>query len=248
MIISQRKLVILSLALYWASLIFLAHIPIPESVRSAHVSDKSLHFLAYLVLTFLLWFSMKPQQKVNWRKFPVWIVLVGLTAYGAIDEVIQSYVGRTCDIFDIAANLSGIIFGLLLLTFLTFRPAALFVSGIVIFAIANVAKANLAEKFPISYGVFHFFAYGVFSIFWLLNMNLVFRRNLSKYSHFILAAGIPIIFLLFVRILSFYLGRDIGTEDIVVPIAAILLVTGANYLRTFILNHNKSLSTPPMTD
>jgi VanZ family protein len=232
-IFEQRKIIIISLAIYWASLIFFAHIPIPESVRSANVSDKSLHFLAYLVLTFLLWFSIKPQQKVNWGKFPVWIILVGLTIYGSIDEIIQSFVGRTCDVFDISANLSGIIFGLLLLTFLTFRPAALFISGIVIFAIANIAKANLAEKFPISYGVFHFFAYGIFTIFWLLNLDLIFRSTLSKLLHLVLAGGIPIIFLLFVRIVSLFLGKDIGSEDIIVPIAAILIVTGANYLRTF---------------
>jgi VanZ family protein len=236
-IFGQRKIIIISLALYWASLIFLAHIPIPESVRSAHVSDKSLHFLAYLVLTFLLWFSIKPQQKVNWGKFTVWIILVGLTAYGAIDEVIQSFVGRTCDIFDISANLSGIIFGLLLLTFLTFRPAALFISGIVIFAVANIAKTNLAEKFPFAYGIFHFFAYGIFTTFWLLNMNLIFRRDLSQFYHIILATGIPISFLIVVRIISFYLGRNFGAEDIIIPLAAIVFVTGVNYLRT-IFNKN----------
>jgi VanZ family protein len=241
-IFGQRKIIIIFLALYWVSLIFLAHIPIPESVRRANVSDKSLHFLAYLVLTFLLWFSIKPQQKVNWGEFPVWIILVGLTAYGAIDEVIQSFVGRTCDIFDISANLSGIVFGLLLLTFLSFRPAALFISGIVIFAVANIAKTNLSEKFPFAYGIFHFFAYGIFTIFWLLNMNLVFRRNLSKFFHFVLAASIPIIFLLFVRIVSFYLGRNFSVEDIIVPLAAIVLVTGANYLRTFF---NKNIQNNP---
>ena len=50
----RRKLTVIVLALYWPSLFILAHIPIPKVVREADVSDKSLHFLAYLLLTFLL--------------------------------------------------------------------------------------------------------------------------------------------------------------------------------------------------
>ena len=173
MAIPQRKLALLTLALYWPALIVFAHIPVPESIRSAHVSDKCLHFLAYLVLTFLVWFSINPKEKVKWRKIHVWLIFLGLTAYGAIDEVIQGFIGRSCDAMDLTANVSGILFSLLLLTFLSFQQAALLISGIVIFGIANVAKTNLAETFPVAYGVFHFFAYTIFTVFWFLNMNRI---------------------------------------------------------------------------
>jgi len=233
--IPQRKLAILTLVLYWPALIVLAHIPIPASVRSAHVSDKSLHFLAYLVLTFLLWFSLKPKDKVKWGKFKVWGVLFGLTAYGAIDEIIQSHIGRTCDIMDLAANVAGIFFCLLLLTFLSFIPAALLISGIVIFGIANVAKTNLAESFPIVYSVFHFVAYSIFTSFWIFYMNNNLPRRYKKLKWLILAVGIPLCFLVAVRISSFYLGRGIDQKDFIFPIAAILTVITARYLRLFIM-------------
>lgn len=229
----QRKISIITLALYWPALIVFAHVPVPASVRSAQVSDKCLHFLAYLVLAFLVWFSIEPKEKVKWRKIHVWLILLGLTAYGAIDEIIQSFVGRSCDAMDIAANVSGIFFSLLLLTFLSFLPAGFLVSGVVIFGIANVAKTNLAETFPVAYGIFHFFAYAIFTLFWLSNMNLLFPKKQGKFQWLIMAGGIPVCFLIIVRISSYLLGRGINSEDIIFPVAAIIIVAVAGYLKVF---------------
>ena len=228
--IPQRKMALFTLAIYWPALLVFAHVPVPQSVRNAHVSDKCLHFLAYLVLTFLVWFSIKPRTKVNWRKIHVWLIFIGLTAYGGIDEIVQGYIGRSCDIMDLATNVTGILFGLLLLTFLSFLPAALLISGIVIFGIANVAKTNLAETFPLAYGVFYFFAYSIFTTFWIFNMDSIFSKKLAKLKWLITAAGFPICFLIIVRISSFLLGKVINTEDIIVPVAAILLITSVSLL------------------
>ena len=227
---SQRKISLISLALYWPMLLVFAHIPVPDSVRSADVSDKSLHYLAYLVLTFLLWFSIKPHEKVNWRKITVWLILMSLTAYGLIDEIIQSFIGRSCDIMDVVANLSGIFFALFMLTFLSFVPAALIVASIVIFIMANVARVNLAEVFPIAYGLFDLLAYSIFTVFWLLNINLLFLQKYNKFKWLLIAVGIPICFLIIVKLSSFLLGRAIDLEDIILPIAAIITVVMVGYL------------------
>ena len=82
----QRKITVLVLALYWPALFISAHIPIPRVVREANVSDKGLHFLAYLVLTFLLWFAVLGNQKVNWRKAAAWWMLLFIIGYGVVDE------------------------------------------------------------------------------------------------------------------------------------------------------------------
>ena len=238
----QRRVSIISLVLYWPMLLVFAHIPIPESVRSANVSDKSLHFLAYLVLTFLLWFSIKPQEKVNWRKIPVWFVLFGLILYGVADEIVQSHIGRSCDPMDVVANFSGIFFCLLLLTFLTFLPAALLIAGIVIFGMANVSRTNLAEIFPVAYGVFDLLAYTIFTVFWLLNMNLFFQKKPAKLQRLILAVSMPVSFLLIVRIFSIMLGRETSAEDIIIPAVTIFVVTAADYVR--IVFWNKAEKSP----
>ncbi|MBN2588955.1 MAG: VanZ family protein [Sedimentisphaerales bacterium] len=238
--IPQRKLALLTLALYWPALIVFAHIPVPASVRGANVSDKSLHFQAYLVLAFLVWFSIKPQEKVNWRKLPVWLIFFCLTAYGAIDEVIQGQIGRSCDAMDLATNFVSILFSLLLLTFLSFLPAALLISGIVIFGISNVAKTDLTELFPLAYGVFYFFAYSIFTSFWILNMDLIFTKKPEKLKWLIIAVGMPICFLLMVRFSSFLLGRVSNLEYFIIPITAIITIAAARYLLVVVTKRTKS--------
>ena len=233
MVISQRKTAIFALVLYWPALIFFAHVHVPESVREAHVSDKGLHFLAYLVLTFLLWFSIKPNEKVRWHKAAAWVLLFCITAYGAGDEVVQSFVGRSRDALDIAANLSGAVFCLLLLTFSTFMPAALTISGIVIFGMANIAKTDLAEVLPTLYAIFSLFAYAIFTLFWLLNIEELFVKKLSKGKWLVLGAGVPLIFMLIVRVSSLLLNRDFSALDIIIPVAAIMIVCGAGFLKLF---------------
>lgn len=238
----QRTISIISLALYWPVLLVFAHIPVPESVRRANVSDKSLHFLAYLVLAFLLWFSVKPDEKVNWRKKTVWLILIALTIYGVVDEVVQSCIGRTCDAMDVASNFTGALLSLLLLTFISFNPGALIVAGIVIFAVANISKANLAEMFPLVYGIFNFFTYVIFTVFWILNMNRLFMKKHASIQWLIFAMGVPLIFLLIVKISSLLLDREISMQDIVVPVIAIEVVSGAGCLINIFLSGEKKAS------
>ena len=231
---SQRKISVISLLLYWPMLLVFAHVPIPESVQKADVSDKCLHFLAYLVLTFLLWFSIKPGEKVRWNKFTPWLLLFFITGYGAADEIVQSFVGRNCDVMDAVTNFSGALFGLILLTFLRFMPAALVIAAMVIFGMANVSKTNLADIFPIIDGIFSFFSFAIFTILWLLNMNLFFPNKLSGIKRVLITAGMPLCLLILVRFSSFLLGRDIEAEDVILPIAAVLIVTGASYFKIFL--------------
>ena len=147
----RQKLITVALIFYWPSLFIVAHIPIPQLVRKAHVSDKSLHFIAYLLLVFLFWFALNPECKVNWRKAAAWWVLLVIAGYGVVDELLQGCMsGRSCDVRDYIANLTGIVTGLILFSLLNFWLALLTVSGITIFTLTNVARANLTDLVPIT--------------------------------------------------------------------------------------------------
>jgi len=226
----QQKIIIILLAFYWPILFILAHIPIPQYVRKAGVSDKSLHFLAYLILTFLLWFAIRPDEKVKWRKAAVWWVFITVTGYGAVDEVVQSLVGRTCDAMDIVANLAGNLTGLLLFSFFPFWSAALFVTGIVIFGITNLLRANLAELLPVTNTIFHFFAYAFFSVLWIHNMHLNIYRKSSNKKWFIQALAVPTGLLLTVKLFSTIMGRHFAASDTVASLGAIITVVAAVHL------------------
>lgn len=80
--------------------------PLP-AVTELGVSDKVLHLTAYLVLFVSLDLAHWPRQKLPGK-------LGGLLFYSALIEVAQSYVpNRFCSLGDLAANLLGLLLGLL---------------------------------------------------------------------------------------------------------------------------------------
>ena len=183
MVLSRRqKLTIILLLVYWPGIFIIAHIPIPEVVYKAQVSDKILHFLAYLALTFLLWFAISPTEKVNWRKATGWFILIAVVWYGVIDELLQGWVGRSCDGRDLLADFAGVLAGLILFSFLSFWPGLLVVTAIVIFGLTNLARANLADLVPVMNAMFHFFAYGFFTAVWIkyIHSFLPIKTSLAK--------------------------------------------------------------------
>lgn len=226
MVLSRRKkLIIVFLVFYWPTLFVLAHIPIPHLVREVGVSDKTLHFLSYLILVFLFWSAIASSEKVNWRKASAWWVLLVTVSYGAIDELLQNYgVGRSCDIMDFFADLAAVLTGLTLLSVLTFWPALLVLAGIAIFGLTNIARANLADQLPVTNTMFHVSAYGFFTLIWLQNLRLFLRSKPAKPTWIVLALSIPIGFLLSVKLFSAILGKDFIIRDVIISAAAIAAV------------------------
>lgn len=232
MILSRRqKLTIISLLLYWPAIFILAHIPVPQLVREAHVSDKSLHFLAYLVLVFLLWFAIHPDRKVNWRRTAVWWVLLVIVWYGVVDELLQSFVvGRSCDVMDFFANLTGVLAGLILFAFFTFWPALLVVTAITIFALTNLTQANLADLLPVTNATFHLFAYAFFTMLWIRNMHLFLSLKAPKPKWLIVALALPTGFLFAVKFFSVISGKNFGAQDVIIAAVGIAAVVVIIYL------------------
>jgi hypothetical protein len=194
------------------------------------VSDKGLHFLAYLVLVFLLWFAISPNKKVNWRKAAVWWVLFVVVWYGVVDEWLQSYVGRTCDIMDFFADLTGTLAGLILFSFFTFWPVLLVVMGTTIFTLTNFIRANLADLVPITNAMFHLFAYGFFTMLWLQYIHLFLPMKAPKPKWMIAALALPIGFLLTVKLFSVIFGKDFVVQDAIISTVGIMTVVATTYL------------------
>jgi VanZ family protein len=74
-------------------------------------SDKFLHMVIYLIL-FVVWaFAWKVNPE---RKWLLWTLVVLLTIYGIVIELIQDkYIdSRTADFWDVMANSVGILFGM----------------------------------------------------------------------------------------------------------------------------------------
>jgi VanZ family protein len=232
----QRKIPIILLVFYWPALFILAHIPVPQLVREAGVSDKSLHFFAYLILVFLLWFAVGGNKKVSWRRGSVWLVLFIIIIYGIVDEWLQGYVpGRSCDVRDFFADVAGTLTGLILFSFFTFWPAGLLVVGIVIFGITNIARANLADLMPITNGIFNLFGYAIFTMLWVQYMDLVLptiHLRQAKIKWLTMAIAAPTVLLFTVKLFSVILGKGFAVSDMLISFGAIASVVGAIYITT----------------
>ena len=97
--------------MYWGALFVSTHVPIPPDVLPPEVSDKTMHYVAYSGLTFLvtLWLSCRRHLKL-----PSLIgILVGIALYGVIDELLQIPVQRNADFRDWIADLLGAVCGLI---------------------------------------------------------------------------------------------------------------------------------------
>jgi len=228
----QHKLIIISLVFYWAALFILAHIPIPQLVRKADVSDKGLHLLAYMILSFLLFSAINPYKKVNWRKAAVWWVLLVIVCYGVIDEVLQNYVaGRSCDIKDFVADLAGTFTGLIMLSVFTFWGVFLVVTGVTIFGLTNIARANLADLLPRTNTAFHLFAYALFTLLWIRYMQRTHLRVMTPKPKWLIVASIPPVgFLLLVKLGSLILGRSFTIKDVIVSAVGIVAVVATIFI------------------
>jgi len=220
----RQKTTIAVLMPYWITLAILAHIPIPELVYRAHVSDKWLHFLAYLNLAFLLWFSINPDRKVSWRSRVAWMIFLITAVYGGLDEMVQPYVGRTADIGDFLANVAGVLSGLIIFAFLTFWQALLATTAITIFGLTNLAKADLSKLVPVLNAAFHIIAYAGFTIVWVRFMNLYLSVR-SFVGRLMLTLAVPIVFLAIVKTSSLLLGRSFAPTDLLFSVLGIFGVT-----------------------
>jgi VanZ family protein len=219
----QRKLVTIVLPLYWLTIFTLTHIPIPHIVREAEVSHRMLHVGAYLILVFLLWFAVSPDEKVDWNKAAVWWVLLTAAVYGGLDEILQSFVGRHCSVKDFFTDLAAISGGLILFSFLRFQPALLTVAGIIIFLLANLARANLTELVPVTNATFNLFAYATFAILWIWQIHPQASKT-SRLKQLIIILTVPAGLLLVVRLFSIILGRHFTLSDVLLSIVGIAVI------------------------
>ncbi len=229
----RRKLAIISLAIYWPTLFVFAHIPIPEEVRDAGVSDKALHFFAYAILVFLLWIALNPERKVRWRKATVWWVLLIVAVYGVIDELLQDYVGRTCDVMDMVADLVGAFAGCVILTFFAFWPAAFILVAAVIFGLTNVARKSPADFAPFANAMFHLFSYAVFALIWIrcmappqVRLSDTLRVLKPNRKWLITALASPIALLVVAKGYSIAHGREFPIHDVILSVGGIVGVVG----------------------
>jgi len=227
----RHKYILTALIIYWPAVFIATHIPkVPSWVCRAGMSDKTLHFMAYLILVSLAWLVTSPYKKVNFKAAKVWFVLAVIVWYGAIDEYLQGFVNRTPDVYDFIADLAGTLTGLIILAFLSFWPAVLMISAIVIFAMSNLTKFDLIMSSVSINAGFYFLVY---SFFTLTCIQYLQRKKIIKrysFNEFILAPWVSFALLALVKCTAKIMGREIYLIDILTAAAGIILSAAVSLL------------------
>ena len=110
---------ILSILLgYGVLLIILSSIPGNYSITSNPI-DKILHFGAYSVLSFPLYFALSIQDKMLlFRKYPGTFTFIFASLFGLLNEFHQLFIpSRSFNKFDLLANLLGTLVAILFVKF-----------------------------------------------------------------------------------------------------------------------------------
>lgn len=238
----RHRYALIGLLLYWPAIFIATHIPINDLVRMARLSDKALHFCGYLVLAFFISAVINPYKKVNWFNIKPWMILFVITIYAAADEYLQQFVNRTPDFMDFTANMSGALAAMLILTFLSFWPALLVLTAIYIFALTNLSTSELVFSRIFINAGFHFLAYAFLTLVWIQHIDRYIQIQRKSIPWVNVAAAVPLAFLLFVKLISPLMGKQVWLVDVSTAITGILLAVAVSWITCFI---NRRMSKKP---
>lgn len=231
-LLTRRQIpILIALLLYWPAIFIATHIPrIPQWVGQVPVSDKTLHFLAYLFLVFLLWFAINPNRKVSWRKPAAWWILFAVVWYGVMDEWLQMYVGRCADVRDFFADLAGAVTGLVLLTIFYFWPGCLILTGFGVFVVTNFLRAHTTAQLQIIEVGFYFCSYAFFSMLWMRYIHHFLTVKPPQLKWLIGSLAMPVGLLSGLEVFCLIASHGLNLQAVTVPIAGILAATVPSFL------------------
>ena len=103
---------LIALAGYWVALFTATHWPKHILAMPGGDFDKLAHFVAFSLLAVIIACAVRARhRRLTWRA--LLIIWVAILIYAALDEILQSFVGRSCDFRDWLADAAGAACGLL---------------------------------------------------------------------------------------------------------------------------------------
>lgn len=226
----RQKITLISLLVYWPAIFILTHIPLSlEVLRQIQPSDKTLHFLAYFILSFLLYFAAAPSGKLSFRSKKIWLLFLVLVLYAAVDEWLQGLVGRSCDFLDFLANLTGVVAAFVVLSFFSFWPALLIFTAVSILVITKAAQMRFTGRLSFIKPAVYSLAYAFFTISWCRFICSVNFLKSSALKWLSAAFVLPVTVLIAAGIFSFIIGNSFQLPEIICSLAAILAAVTVTY-------------------
>lgn len=230
----KKQIVLISLVVYWLILFTLTHIPLSrDMLNELQASDKKLHFMAYMILTIILRLALIREPRISFRSKKVWMILFITIIYSVVDEVIQGWVGRSCDIHDIYANIAGIFSALVLMSIFQIYLSLLIATSLIIVIMTSAAQlqGKLSHLRPLVY----FILSSVFMYFWLKVLQPWKKTKVNTVTKYFIAALVPALFVSGVWYYSVMTKHSFGSIEAASSYAGQII-----FLVILLLTHKKN--------
>lgn len=221
---NEKKFFTAVLVIYWMCLLLLTHIPIPPWVRNMGVSDKTMHFAAYMVLTLLIWLASSFDLKANWFTLRPWLVLFIILLSGMADEITQKFIaGRSCDIDDLAADMVGAAAAMLLVTFAIGYRITMIIIIISPIFLPAIVRSRLIQQGSILDEIVYFLGFSFITAMWIYYLSLIQKLDFKKFSNALLFFICPSSSVLVIKLYAFFTDKPFGLSEISIAFSAIIL-------------------------
>ena len=211
------------LIFYWLGIFAATHIPIPSWTREMGVSDKTMHFVAYMTLALLLWFSTSFEKKADWKKLRPWLLSVIVLLYGLVDELLQHFTKRSVDPGDFAANALGLAVAMAMVTALPGRHTVMVLTIICPFFLPGLVRAQLIMQGSILEAGAYLAGFTCVTIAWIEYLSSVVGLNFRQLKYlpvfFAPPAGTVIILIIYAQLTD----KPFGTTALLSTFISIIL-------------------------
>jgi|GEM_PF-2199276 len=220
----EKKFFTAILIFYWIGIFFATHIPIPYWTRRMGVSDKIMHFAAYLVLALLLWLSTSFEKKANWKKIRPWLLMGIVAVYCISDELSQYFMrGRSVDPYDLIANILGATAAMTLVTIIPSQHAAMALFVICpVFLPALVRSTLIAQGSMVEIAAYST-SFVIITIAWIQYFSSVYKLNPKQLKYIPIFFAGPVGTAAILKIYAMLTNKPMGKAAILSAFAAIIL-------------------------
>lgn len=227
----ERKFFTFLLVFYWVGIFFATHIPVPDWTRKMGVSDKSMHFVAYLVLMLLLWLSANFEKKADWGKILTWLLMGIVAVYAIFDEGSQYFIeGRSADLYDLLTNLLGAGVAMVLVTILAGHHTAMIPFVVCPIFLPALVSSKLITQGSIIEAAIYGVVFAIITIAWIQYISSAYKFNLKQPRYAPIFFSGPAAIFAIVKIYAVFTNRAMEKTVILSTFAAIILTVFIWYL------------------
>ncbi len=212
------------LIFYWPGIFIATHIPVlPNWTGKMGVSDKTMHFAAYMAVALLLWLGTSFEKKADWRKLRPWLLSAIVLLYGVADELSQHFMKRSTDIRDFAANVLGLAIAMAIVTVLLPHHAVMILITACPLLLPAIVKSQLITGGSIPEAAAYIAGFAGVTAAWMKYLSSVVGLNLRRNKLFPVffapSAGTVIIIKLYASLTD----KPFGTTALLSAFVSIIL-------------------------